>query len=332
MQAREMKHVLYPLKFKPIYKDYIWGGRNLEKLNKNLPDGNTAESWEVSCHKDGMSIVENGELAGKTIQEVIKYYGEEILGTSVKEKFGDKFPLLIKLIDANKDLSVQVHPNDEYAKVYENGENGKNEIWYIISCKPGAKIVYGLKENITKEGFLNSIKQNKIKDCLNYREVSPGDFIYIPAGTIHAIGEGIVIAEIQQTSNLTYRVYDYDRVDNDGNKRELHIDKAMEVINFNSMKNGQQEQSKISIGKSSTKQSKITSEYFNVDLYDIRYEVNETSDKNTFYIYVVMEGKGKIKYDDKSMDIALGDSILIPTGLGKYSIEGEVKLLKTYVV
>ena len=324
--------MLYPLKFKPVYKDYIWGGRNLEKLNKKLPDGNVAESWEISSHKDGMSIVENGELAGKTLQQVIEDYGEEILGTSIKEKFGDKFPLLIKLIDANKDLSVQVHPNDEYAKLYENGENGKNEIWYIISCKPGAKIVYGLKGNITKEGFLDSIKKNKIKDCLNYREVSPGDFIYIPAGTIHAIGEGIVIAEIQQTSNLTYRVFDYDRVDKDGNKRELHIDKAMEVVNFNSMENGQQEQSKISIGKSSTKQSKITSEYFNVDLYDIRYEVNETSDKNTFYIYVVVEGKGKVNYSDKSMDIDLGDSILIPTGLGDYSIEGQVKLLKTYVV
>jgi len=330
MQARE-EIMLYPLKFKPIYKDYIWGGRNLEKLNKKLPDGNVAESWGISCHKDGMSIVENGELAGKTLEEIIKEYGEEILGTSIKKRFGDNFPLLIKLIDANKDLSVQVHPNDEYAKINENGENGKNEIWYIISSRPDAKIVYGLKKDITKEEFLNSIKENKIKDCLNYREVSPGDFIYIPAGTIHAIGEGIVIAEIQQSSNLTYRVYDYDRLDKNGNKRELHIDKAMEVINFNPIKNDEQEEGKIHIGKSSTKQCKIKSEYFNVDLYDINEEINKVSDKNTFYIYVIIEGKGKINYADESMDIAVGDSVLIPAGLGEYNIEGQVKLLKTYI-
>lgn len=323
--------MLYPLKFKPVYKDYIWGGRNLEKLNKSLPDGNVAESWEISCHKDGMSIVENGELAGKTLEEIIKEHGKEILGASIKEKFGDNFPLLIKLIDANKDLSVQVHPNDEYAILHENGENGKNEIWYIVSCKPGAKIVYGLKEHVTKEEFLSSIKENKIKDCLNYRKVSPGDFIYIPAGTIHAIGEGIVIAEIQQSSNLTYRVYDYDRVDKSGNKRELHVDKAMEVINFNPMKNHEQEQNKVYIGKSSTRQCKIKSKYFNVDLYDINEEIKEVSDKNTFYIYVVVDGKGKINYANKSMDIAVGDSVLIPAGLREHSIEGQVKLLKTYI-
>ncbi|KOA20584.1 mannose-6-phosphate isomerase ManA [Clostridium homopropionicum DSM 5847] len=324
--------MLYPLKFKPIFKDYIWGGRNLEKLNKELPQGNVAESWEISCHKDGMSIVQNGHLAGKSLEEIISIYAEKLLGTSIVEKFKDKFPLIIKFIDANKDLSVQVHPNDEYARIYENGQNGKNEMWYTIDCKPGARIVYGLKEDVTKERFLSSINENKIKDCLNYIEVLPGDFVYIPSGTIHAIGEGIVIAEIQQSSNLTYRVYDYDRVDKNGNKRELHVDKALEVIDFNTIKTDKQKDNKINIGGNSTMQCKIKSHCFNVDLYDIKEEIDEVSDKNRFFTYLVVEGKGKIKYGDETMDIDVGDSILIPAELGKYTIEGQGKMLKTYIL
>jgi len=330
MQRRETDKMLYPLKFKPIFKNYLWGGRNLEKLNKKLPNGIVAESWEICCHKDGMSVVENGALAGKSLQEIISIYGEKLLGISIQEKFKNKFPLIIKFIDANQNLSVQVHPNDYYAKIYENGENGKNEMWYIISCKPGAKIVYGLKENINKDIFLSSIKRNKINECLNYIEVSQGDCIFVPAGTIHAIGEGIVIAEIQQNSNITYRIYDYDRVDHIGTKRELHIDKAIEVIDFNNTKKYIHNY-KIIKEKNSIIKCKIKSGCFNVDLYHINEEIDQISDNRRFFIYVVVEGKGNIKYNCEAIDIALGDCVLMPGDIGRYSINGDMKLLKIYI-
>lgn len=321
--------MLYPLKFKPVYKDYIWGGRNLEKLNKVLPEGKIAESWEIACHKDGMSIVCNGNLAGSTLEEIISKYSEEILGHKINNK--NKFPLLAKFIDANDWLSVQVHPDDDYARVHENGENGKSEMWYIISAKPGSKLVYGLKQGINKETFLEKIKANNIENCLNFIEVSEGDIIDIPPGMIHAIGGGIVLAEIQQSSNITYRVYDYDRVDKNGNKRELHINKAIEVVSINSPVTTKTEFKKDTINENCTRERKISNKYFKVDLYNIDGSITETTDGSKFYIYMIVEGEGQLKYRDGFINIKLGDSIFIPASLGDYNIKGNLKTLKAYV-
>lgn len=224
--------MLYPFKFEPIYKDYIWGGRNLEKIGKVLPEGKTAESWEVSCRVDGVSIISNGKYKGLSLIEVLKRNGMNVIGTDSYNSKNLYFPLLLKLIDASEKLSVQVHPDNDYARVNENGELGKREAWYVIDAKPDARIIYNVKPGTNKESFIKAINENELDSCLNYINVFPGDIFDIHPGVIHSIGEGIVIAEIQQNSNITYRLYDYGREDEKGNKRPLHIKKALDVIDF----------------------------------------------------------------------------------------------------
>lgn len=323
--------MLYPFKFNPVFKDYIWGGRELEKLGKKIPDGNTAESWEISSHPDGISTISNGEYKGQLLTDLINNFGKELVGAELYES-SMKFPLLIKFIDANDKLSVQVHPEDEYAVKNEEGELGKNEMWYILASKPGAKLVYGTKPGITREDFKKAVSEDRIAECLNEIEVFPGDVLNIPAGLVHAIGEGIVLAEIQQNSNTTYRVFDYNRTDKNGNRRPLHIEKALDVINFNfecdRAKAGGLD---IRLDLESTKSYRIANKYFSVELYDINGSVKEMADGSRFYIYVFVEGEAEIKYDLGKITAARGDSILIPAALGEYSIEGSYRALKTYV-
>lgn len=324
--------MLYPLKFKPVYKDYIWGGRGLEKLNKQLPEGIVAESWEVSSHPDGESIISNGELEGKTINQIIKKFGKRIVGYSVIEKKFEKFPLLIKLIDANDKLSVQVHPNDEFAKENENGEYGKNEMWYIISAKPGAKIVYGVAEGVTKESFETAVKEDNIETCLNYMEVSAGDAVNIPSGLVHAIGEGILIAEIQQNSNTTYRVFDYNRTDKNGNKRPLHVEKALSVIDFNNCGiKGKLKGFNVKLEGESSKVYLVANEYFSVEKYNVKGRIKEEANGSHFITYTCIDGDGIIYYDGGVEKLAKGESILIPALMGKFYIEGNLELIKSYV-
>lgn len=325
--------MLYPLKFKPLYKDIIWGGRNLEKLGKILPnEGNVAESWEISCHHDGTSIVANGEYEGISLTEIINKLGRQIIGSALPQKDLNKFPLLVKFIDANDDLSVQVHPDDNYAQVNENGEYGKNEMWYIISAKPGTKLIFDVIPGTTKESFAQAVKDNRIESCLKYVEVLPGDIINIPAGLVHAIGKGIVLAEIQQNSNTTYRVYDFNRIDKNGNKRPLHIEKALDVIDFDT--NGRKEKYKgleMKINANSTKRYIVANKYFAVELYDINGKVEENADGSRFYMYTFIEGEGEIHYGSEFMDVKAGESILVPASMGAYSIDGNIKALKSYV-
>jgi len=324
--------MLYPLKFKPVYKDYIWGGRGLEKLGKKLPDGIIAESWEISSHPDGESKVLSGEYEDLSIAELTKKFGRDIVGSELPQKDLKKFPLLIKLIDANDKLSVQVHPKDEYAKVHENGELGKNEMWYIVSAKPGAKIVYGVSKGVTRETFEAAVKADEIETCLNYLEVSKGDTVNIPAGMLHAIGEGIVIAEIQQNSNTTYRVFDYNRTDSKGIRRPLHIEKALDVIDFDNCNiSGKQEGLKVNVGENSSKEFLLATEYFSVEKYTIMGKLQEQADGSRFCTYTCLQGEGKIVYLDGSVDISKGESVLIPALLGNYSIEGQLNLIKAYV-
>ncbi len=289
--------MLYPLKFKPLYKDYLWGGRNLLKLEKILPEGIVAESWEVSCHPDGESIISNGQFKSMTLSEFINKFQYKAMGTNISWKPGDKFPLLVKLIDANNKLSVQVHPDDEYAALHEEDKSGKNEMWYIIWTKPGSKLVYGLKSNITKENFKEALEKGSIEEHLNYIEVSEGDIINIPAGVIHAIGEGILLAEVQQNSNNTYRVYDYDRVDKNGKKRPLHIKKALDVIDFsNSTEYSKSSGISVQVNDNCKVTKLIENKYFSTELYHIKGEVEEVADGSRFYIYLFIEGEATISY------------------------------------
>jgi len=320
----------YPIKFKPVYKDYIWGGRYFEKFHRDLPDGVIAESWELSCHKNGLSVALNGELAGKTLLEIIHADPKNILGTGFPLDCGE-IPLLIKLIDANDRLSVQVHPDDNYAAVYE-GSLGKNEMWYIIDSKPGAKLVAGLKEGVTKEEFAQAIKENHIEECLLDIDVKPGDVINIPAGVVHAIGAGIVIAEIQQTSDTTYRVFDYNRVDSEGISRPLHLEKALEAIDFESgSRNVKCEGINVKVNENCDKVVFLANKYFACERYEVNGSFSEKCDGSKFYIFVCLEGTGSIEAGNIAVDFNAGETVFIPAAIGEYKVEGSFVALKTYV-
>lgn len=319
--------MLYPLFFQPVYKEIIWGGQNLKTLlNKEVPFEKTAESWEVCCHKNGMSIVENGEYKGKSINEVIDLHKVELLGT--KSLNYDRFPLLIKYIDANDSLSVQVHPNDEYALKNE-GDYGKTEVWYIVDAKEDAKLIFGVKEGTTKEDFKTALDNKNLEECLNYVNVKKGDVIFIPSGTVHAILDGIVIAEIQQNSDTTYRVYDWNRVDKNGNPRELHIEKALDVIDFNMSGKVHTPNHEKANGYLFANITKC--KYFNVDEIIVDEIYEDSTNGDSFFIFMCIEGKGTLVYDNKEYKLSTGKTFMIPAKEQSFEIKGQVKLLKTYL-
>ena len=235
-----MSHDLYPLTFKPVLKDYIWGGRNLERLfGRSLPPGRIAESWEIAAHEDGTTVAENGRFAGQPLTAIQKELGLKLIGRNNAWAYErDKFPLLIKLLDANQRLSVQVHPDDEYALTHEGNELGKTEMWVVLHAEPGAAVILGLNAHISREQFRQALLENRLEKYLHHIPVSAGDVVCVPAGSLHAILGGLVIAEIQQNSNTTYRVYDWNRLQADGRPRPLHVEKALEVINFEQVKPG----------------------------------------------------------------------------------------------
>lgn len=305
----------------PVYKDYIWGGTKLkEYFGKETTTDITAESWEISTNADGISKIKNQDI---TLKELFdnKDTRVEIFGTKTKDM--EKFPLLIKFIDANNNLSVQVHPDDEYAKENE-ADTGKTEMWYIIDCLSNSQIICGMKEKVQQEDVEDIIRNNKIKENLNYVDIKKGDSIYIPSGTIHAILGGALICEIQQNSNLTYRVYDWDRVGNDGKPRTLHIDKAIDVINVNA-------NPKVEHEKQDECYRVCDSEFFKVDKINVKQEYKDRTNKESFYAINVVEGMGTIEYKNNTYNLKRGDSIIIPATLGEYTIKGKMELLKSYV-
>ena len=305
---------MYPIKFENLYYEKIWGGRDFESFRENLPHG------DIACHHNGMSIVSNGYLKGKTFEELIKEYGTELLGESFENK---EFPLLVKLINSKEKLSVQVHPSDEYAKRVENSL-GKTEAWYVVDAKPGASLIVGTK-NCDKAIFEKAIREGKTEEYLNKIEVKKGDCFLINSGLVHAICEGVIIAEIQQSSDITYRIYDY------GRPREIHVEKSMDVIDFN-LKPINASGKKLVSFCGYEKGILCASEYFTIEKYVVSSEVSENSDINKFFIFTCVDGKGTIISEDGTkMDILKGDSILIPAKLGKYTIQGELTLLKSYV-
>lgn len=319
---------MYPIKLKPAFKDYLWGGTRLrDDFGKDCDFDKIAESWELSCHKDGNSVVADGEFAGLTLAQYIEKEGKSVLGTNC-EKF-ENFPILIKLIDAKDNLSVQVHPNNEYAQRVE-GEYGKTEMWYVVDCDEGASLLYGFKHNITKEEFRERIENNTLLEVTNSVPVKKGDVFFIEAGTLHAIGKGILIAEIQQNSNTTYRIYDYGRVGADGKPRQLHIDKAVDVTNLCPAKPYPQSEP-VDMG-GWTKKCLAKCEYFTVDVINVDTSAALEADKSSFVNILVLDGGCVLSSEgNDAVELKKGDSVFIPAGLGKFELTGKCSAVMTHI-
>lgn len=298
---------LYPLRFTPVYKDYLWGGSRIPKVfNRDMPDGVYAESWEISTHPDGATPIANGPLAGKTLSDLLPEHKTELLGTHVN---GDDFPLLIKLIDARDKLSVQVHPNDGNAAEVDG--DPKTEMWYFLEGDADAQIYCGLKPGIGPEEFQQAMKDKTFADILQSIPAVNGEAVFVPGGRVHAIGVGCLILEIQQNSNTTYRIYDWDRTDADGNSRELHIDKALQVIDWEN--NGDPH--------CEVRGTTIEScDYFQLDRHEISRETAFPNLGNSFQALFVADGEGVLRWANGEEKLAMGESWLVPAGLGDFEI------------
>ncbi len=328
-----MERKLYPLKFQPIFKERIWGGSKLKSvLNKDIGDAeNIGESWELSGVGGDVSVVANGFLKGNTINELLEVYMSELVGDKVFEKFGSEFPLLIKFIDANDVLSIQVHPDDKLARK-RHDSFGKTEMWYVMQADPGAKLISGFKKNTSKEEYLKALESKKLELLLADHEVSPGDVFFIPAGRVHAIGKGILLAEIQQTSDVTYRIYDFDRRDADGNSRELHTSQALDAIDFS----GGGDYKTHYKAKLNEITPIVESPFFVTSLIELQGHVLKKDFYNldSFMILMCMEGNAEIIFHQgQSESIAMGETILIPADLKELSIKssGNCRLLEVHI-
>lgn len=323
--------MLYPLKFKPLFKDKIWGGQKIKTVLDmdygNLP--NCGEAWLISGVEGNQSVVENGFLAGNELNELVEIYMGELVGEGVFEKHGNEFPLLIKVIDSNDWLSIQVHPDDELAKKRGLG-HGKTEMWYILEADEKAELISGFSRKMDKESYKKHLENNTLKEVLNTIRVSKGDVFYIPAGRVHALGPGCLLAEIQQTSDTTYRIYDWDRIDAAGMKRELHTDEALDAIDFNETR------------ECKTKyESKLNSSIALVEdphfitrlVFTDQPLIKNISELDSFIIYMGIEGESTIKNEETEIGIKMGETVLIPASMGNLIIEpqGKAKLLEIFM-
>lgn len=320
-----MEH--YPLIFGPILKDRIWGGTKLKTaLGKtNLPTETTGESWELSAVDGDVSIVKNGPYAGKSLAELLNRYPQEILGIKVHEKFGTQFPLLFKFLDAREDLSIQVHPNDELAKKRHNSF-GKTEMWYVMQADEGARIIVGFKHKSSPQEYVEHLENKNLIEILNEVKVKKGDVFFLETGTIHAIGAGIVIAEIQQTSDITYRIYDWDRVDAQGKSRELHIEQALDAMNYNTTDT--QKQYSKEENKSNTM---VDCPYFTTNYLPLNGTANIMKDGSSFTVYICTEGEYVFEAGGQTYSFKMGDTILVPASLKVFSLSGNATLLEIYI-
>ena len=322
---------LYPLKFEPILKEKIWGGSSLARSYGKRAGSlkNIGESWELSAVSDNLSVVSNGFLAGNNIEEIIEVYMGDITGESVFEKFGNEFPLLIKLIEAREDLSVQVHPGNELAKKRHKAY-GKTEMWYILQSEKNSRIYTGFSKPVTRDSYIYAVKNNTITDLLNVEIAEAGDTFFTPAGRIHAIGAGIVLAEIQQTSDITYRIYDWGRKDNKGESRELHTDLALEAIDFNA--SGKNKLKK-ELQKNSA-ENLISCRFFNTNI--IQFDNHILRDYNpidSFVVYICTDGRFLVRWENKSEPVTKGETVLIPAMLRDIVLipEPEATVLEIYI-
>lgn len=315
------------LKLKAPCKDYIWGGNRLrEEYGKQLDSDRIAESWELSCHKDGQSVITGGEFDGKTLSDYIAAKGKGVLGKNCG-RF-EYFPVLIKLIDAKDNLSVQVHPSNEYALRVE-GEYGKTEMWYIVDCDPGAELLYGFKHEISKEEFAERIANNTLLEVTNNVPVHKGDVFFIESGTLHAIGKGILIAEIQQNSNTTYRVFDYGRLGADGKPRALHVEKALDVARLCPPERPAGPMGKPEQNGDCTSTLLAKCGYFTARLLDVAGSAPLCADGESFHSLLCLSGSGAVVCGGGAVPFAKGDSLFLPAGLGAYTIAGRAQLVLT---
>ncbi|TVZ15101.1 mannose-6-phosphate isomerase [Maribacter sp. MAR_2009_72] len=320
---------IYPLKFKPILKERLWGGTKLkEVLGKPIESDITGESWELSTVKGDVSVIANGELQGTSLQELIETHAEALLGKNVVDRFGTEFPILIKFIDAKQDLSIQLHPNDELAKERHNSF-GKTEMWYIMDADPNAELIVGFNRNVSKKEYAESIENDTLLDLLNYEQVKEGDTFFINTGKIHAIGAGVMLAEIQQTSDVTYRVFDFNRKDKEGNLRELHTELALDAVDYE-----KKDDFKVSYSKELNKmQSMVDCPYFKTNFIELAQDVVlNTKERDSFTIFMCVGGKAVVKTAEGEVQIVKGETVLLPAMTDKIELlSSGAKLLEVTI-
>lgn len=312
-----------PIFFEPVFQEKIWGGSALKELyDFEIPNDSTGEAWVISAHENGPSLVKNGTLKGKNLVELWNEY-PQLFGENTGT---EEFPLLIKILDANDDLSVQVHPNDQYANQHEGEQYGKTECWYILDCADDAEIIFGHMAD-SEEEFRRKVEEGKWNELLKRVKVKKGDFVYVPSGTIHAIGKGIVILETQQSSDVTYRVYDFDRIDQKGNKRELHIEKAIKVTSY---PHGVEEQEIIEETIENLKSTQLIAEqYFTVYHWKLNGKAKTPLNKD-YLLMSVIEGIGSIVIEEKEFSLKKGDNFIMPATVVEYELHGTVEIIVSH--
>ena len=316
----------YPLQFQPILKERIWGGTKLKSiLNKPITSSITGESWELSTVDGDVSVIDNGKLAGKSLTDVIDQYPNEILGTRVFKNFGKQFPLLFKYLDAREDLSIQVHPNDELAKARHNSF-GKTEMWYVMQADENSNLIVGFKKDSNAAEYVENLKNNTLLSILDTVPVEVGDVFFLETGTVHAIGAGLVIAEIQQTSDITYRLYDFDRVDAQGQTRELHIDLALDAINYKKI-----EAQKYYQKQENTANEMVDCNYFTTNYIPLSGVMKFEKDGTSFHVYMCTEGTFSMGQDGVAHQYKKGDTILLPAAILSYQFVGNASILEIYI-
>ena len=323
-----MESVLYPLTFHPILKDKIWGGEKLNQyFNKDSDSKTLGESWEISTVPEDVSIVSNGKLEGKSLQEILNTYKSDLLGTKNFERFGEEFPLLIKFIDAKEDLSIQLHPDDELAKKRHNSF-GKTEMWYVMQADEDANLIVGFNQSVDKDTYLKHLEGKSLTKILNFDRVKEGDTYFIEAGRVHAIGAGVLLAEIQQTSDVTYRVYDWDRVDDEGNERELHNDIAIDAFDFELKDDFRVNYKKLM----NVSNEMVSCPFFTTNFVELDSKLEKESIYDSFMIYMCVDGEVEVSTKNTTTIICKGETILIPAAIKSYSLKTSyAKLLEVYV-
>jgi mannose-6-phosphate isomerase len=317
---------IYPLQFEAILKERIWGGEKLKTiLNKPISSSITGESWELSTVEGDVSVIVNGDYKGKALTELIGEYPNEVLGRVVYKRFGNQFPLLFKYLDAREDLSIQVHPNDELAKKRHNSF-GKTEMWYVMQADQDARIIVGFKENSSSKEYLDHLKSNTLVSILDEVKVKSGDVFFLETGTVHSIGAGLVVAEIQQTSDITYRLYDFDRKDAQGNTRELHVDLALDAINYNKV-NTFKEYAK-EVNESNVI---VDCPYFTTNFLPLDGEKTILKTGETFTVYMCVEGSFEMEYNKVKYNYIKGDTVLMPAAMNEFTLSGKASILEIYI-
>ena len=323
-----MIKTLYPLKFSPILKDKIWGGQKLKSiLNKDSDLPNIGESWEISDVEGDTSIVSDGELKGTSLKQLLETYKVDLIGHKNYKVFGNKFPLLIKFIDAKADLSIQLHPNDELAAKRHNSF-GKTEMWYVMQADEDANLIVGFNKKMTPKTYLEHLEAKTLTEILNFDKVKEGDTYFIEVGRVHAIGAGVMLAEIQQTSDITYRVYDWDRVDDEGNERDLHNDLAIDAFDFDMEDDFRVDYSK----KDNQSNQMVSCPYFTTNYIELTKSLKKENNFDSFIIYMCVNGEVEIKTEYASVIIKKGETVLLPAAIKSYQITSKkARLLEVYV-